>query len=434
MDILSLFELNGLVRETIECAMDGSYWVEAELSELRERGGHCYMELVQKEPNNHTPIAKASAKCWRTTWSLLQPRFQRVTGEKMRAGMKLLLRVSPQFHEQFGFSWIVSDIDPNYTMGDLARRRKEIIIKLREEGVIDLNKELTLPLFTQRIAVVSSESAAGYGDFCDQLLNNQQGFYFHVELFPAIMQGELIEKTIVAALNEINNRADDFDCVVIIRGGGATSDMSGFDTLLLAENVANFPLPVITGIGHERDECVIDLVAHTQMKTPTAVAAFLVDRLSRIADRIDDFEATIVGSVRQLIKIETMRLQRLSVALPHVFSALKIGNGAVLDNLFQRLTVNMNMKLREEKAKLDTQKQRVLPAIRQILENERHRLDFLTKRIEMSDPDLLLRRGYSITTRNGAVVTSQSQLSEGDTIETRFADGTVRSVVSHEEK
>ena len=197
MSSLSLYELNGLVRETIELSMDRDYWVEAELSEVRERSGHCYMELVQKEEHTHTPIAKASAKCWRTTWMLLKPHFMRVTGEALRAGMKVLLRVSPQFHEQYGFSWIVGDIDPTYTMGDMARRRQEIIRQLKEEGVFELNKELHLPLFAQRIAVVSSKSAAGFGDFADQLLNNPQGLRFNIELFSAIMQGEQIEQSII---------------------------------------------------------------------------------------------------------------------------------------------------------------------------------------------------------------------------------------------
>jgi len=201
--------------------------------------------------------------------------------------MKVLLKVYPQFHESYGFSWIVTDIDPSFTLGDMQRRRLEIIRTLKEEGVFDLNRELTLSAFAQRIAVISSENAAGYGDFSNQLAMNQYGFSFKTTLFEAVMQGERVEASVIEALDTVNRYRDNYDCVVIIRGGGATSDLSGFDTLPLAENIANFPLPVITGIGHDRDESVIDLIAHTRVKTPTAAAAFLIDNLKHTADRID---------------------------------------------------------------------------------------------------------------------------------------------------
>lgn len=430
MSSLSLYELNGLVRETIELSMDKDYWVEAELSEVRERSGHCYMELVQKEEHTHTPIAKASAKCWRTTWMLLKPHFMRVTGEALRAGMKVLLRVSPQFHEQYGFSWIVGDIDPTYTMGDMARRRQEIIRQLKEEGVFELNKELHLPLFAQRIAVVSSKSAAGFGDFADQLLNNPQGLRFNIELFSAIMQGEQIEQSIISALNQINLRCDDFDCVVIIRGGGATSDLSGFDTLLLAENVANFPLPVITGIGHERDECVLDLVAHTRMKTPTAVAAFLIDRLSRVANRIDDLEYTIINNVRQRLQIEKSRLEHLTTVIPHLFSSIKSQQESKLNQMLQFITNGFRLKLKEENNRHIIISQRFNSASKQLMVNEKHRLQLYEKRLELLNPDKLLSRGYSITMKDGKAVTSADELSDGDIIETRLQKGVVKSVVN----
>ena len=235
---LTLYELNQLVREVIESEMSNEYWVEAELSECRESRGHCYMELIQKDEQTATPIAKASAKCWANKWMLIRPGFERTTGQRLHAGMKILLKVYAQFHEAYGFSWIVTDIDPTYTLGDMARKRQEIIRQLKAEGVFDLQKELQLPLFCQRIAVISSETAAGYGDFCNQLADNPYGFKFCTQLFPAIMQGEGVEQSIIAALERIYSLTSypspptsDFDCVVIIRGGGATSDMSGFDTL-----------------------------------------------------------------------------------------------------------------------------------------------------------------------------------------------------------
>ena len=293
---LTLYELNSLVREVIECEMPNEYWVEAELSECKESKGHCYMELIEKDEKNATPIAKASARCWASKWMLIRPYFERTTGQQLHAGMKVLLKVYAQFHEAYGFSWIVTDIDPTYTLGDMARKRQEIIRQLKEEGVFDLQKELRLPLFCQRIAVISSETAAGYGDFCNQLFDNPYGFKFETQLFPAIMQGEGVEQSIIAALGKIfseySEYSDDsdspFDCVVIIRGGGATSDMSGFDTLALAENVANFPLPIITGIGHERDESILDMVSHTRVKTPTAAATFLIDHLKTVMDSLND--------------------------------------------------------------------------------------------------------------------------------------------------
>ena len=238
----SLYALNALVHEAVSNALPDEYWVEAELAECRERNGHCYMELVEKDERSNSPIAKASAKCWRQTWTLLHATFLRATGQPLRAGMKVLLRVYPQFHEAYGFSWIVSDIDPTYTIGDLARRRQEIIKTLKAQGVFDLQRELRLSPFAQRIAVISAESAAGYGDFCNQLAENEYGFVFHTELFEAVMQGEGVEQSVIAALNRINMRIDDFDVAVIIRGGGATADLSGFDTLDLAENVAQSQL------------------------------------------------------------------------------------------------------------------------------------------------------------------------------------------------
>lgn len=287
---LSLYELNSLVRETIETTLRGEYWVEAELSEYRENRGHCYMELIQKRRQfGHAP-GTAAAKCWRSTWQTIKPYFIRVTGQELHAGMKVMLKVYPQFHEQYGFSWIVTDINPEFTLGDMARKRQEIIRQLKEEGVFDLQKDLRIPMFAQRIAVISSATAAGYGDFCNQLADNSLHLIFHTELFASTMQGEHVEESVIAALNKINDRADDFDVVVIIRGGGGTSDFSGFDTLALAENVANFPLPIITGIGHDRDECILDMVSNTRVKTPTAAAAFLVDNLAATYDAVADAE------------------------------------------------------------------------------------------------------------------------------------------------
>lgn len=430
---ISLLELNRMVRDVIELGMPDAYWVEAELADVRESAGHCYMELVQKDEFGSTPVARASAKCWRSTWALVRPHFERVTGERIHAGMKVLLQVHAQFHENYGFSWIVSDIDPTFTLGDMARKRMEIIRKLKAEGVFDLNRELSIPLFAQRIAVISSATAAGYGDFCNQLSNNVYGFDFIVELFPAVMQGEQVEQSIIDALNRINECAELFDCVVIIRGGGATSDLSGFDTLSLAENVANFPLPVITGIGHERDESVLDMVANTRVKTPTAAAAFLIDNLKHVLDRINAAQDRIASAVRRRIDYESMRLGHLSVNIPTLSSLFITRRQSALSSLYSRLCAAASSGLALRRSRLEFIGASLAPLASRRILVESYRVQLLEQRAAASDPALLLRRGYSITLHNGRAVTDASVLDKGDVIETRFAGGSAVSVVRSSE-
>jgi exodeoxyribonuclease VII large subunit len=390
-DRYSLRQLNLMVRDAIEMQLPDEYWVEAELSECRERGGHCYMELIEKDEHTNTPVARASAKCWRQTWQMLQPHFERATGQPLHAGLKVLLRVYAQFHEAFGFSWIVTDIDPTYTIGDMARKRQEIIRQLKEEGVFDLQRELHIPMFAKRIAVISAAGAAGYGDFVRQLEENDYGFKFEVQLFPAIMQGEQVEQSVIAALNTIyeTNTPDGpsgtFDCVVIIRGGGATADLSGFDTLALAENVAQFPLPIITGIGHDRDESILDMVSNTRVKTPTAAAALLIDNLLQVLTRLDNAQQRISTAISQRFATQKARLESLQTLLP------------VLAQRF--------------------------------LSNAKHRLELIEMQLQSYDPQLLLRRGYSITLHNGRAVRDPQQLKAGDEIETRVEKGIIKSTV-----
>lgn len=426
---LSLFELNSLVRNTIELDLPDSYWVEAELAEARESGGHCYMELVQKDETGTGLVARASAKCWRSTWAIVQPHFERVTGESLHAGMKVLLQVYAQFHESYGFSWIVTDIDPTFTLGDMARKRQEVIRQLKEEGVFDLNKELSLSPFANRIAVISSETAAGYGDFCNQLDTNAFGFRFDIALFPAIMQGERTEQSIISALNAVNAEADDFDCVVIIRGGGAVSDLSAFDSLMLAENVANFPLPVITGIGHERDEPVVDMVAHTRAKTPTAAAALLTDNLKRTYDRIESARTTMTRAVSLRLEMERMRISRTAERIPMLFSLASTRHRARLNSMFAKICSSVKQVLTAENTRIDRLSAAIAPAAARKLMTERHRLELLAQRAEASDPARLLKRGYSITLHNGRAVHSSTELKDGDLIETRLGKGRVTSKV-----
>ena len=424
--------------------MPNEYWVEAELSECRESRGHCYMELVQKDDKTATPVAKASARCWAQKWMLIRPYFERTTGQQLRAGLKVLLKVYPQFHEAYGFAWIVTDIDPTYTMGDMARKRQEIIRQLKAEGVFDLQKELELPVFCQHIAVISSETAAGYGDFCNQLADNPYGFKFQTQLFPAIMQGEGVEQSIIAALERIYNSQSSifrsalplgssknlqFDCVVIIRGGGATSDMSGFDTLALAENVANFPLPIITGIGHDRDECILDMVSHTRVKTPTAAAALLIDHLKAVLDLLNDSQDTIARYAQQKLSNLKSQLSNLQEAIPRLFSIVRTRQEARLDSLFQQILSRIRQGTVSHEADIRNLEQRLLTGLERKLTSEHHRLELLEEKTKNLDPTLLLKRGYSITLHNGRAVRDPKQLKQGDEIETRVAKGVIISKV-----
>lgn len=426
---LTLFELNSLVGEVIDRAFNHAYWVEAELSEAREVRGHCYLELVQKDIFSATPVARASAKCWKSTWLRLKPKFEHTTGQALHAGMKVLLLVTANFHAAYGFSWIVQDIDPTYTLGDMARKRMEIINQLKAEGVFDLQKELTIPMFAQRVAVISSENAAGYGDFCHQLLDNEYGFAFQLRLFPAIMQGDQVEASVIQALNAIYDDIDDYDVVVIIRGGGATADMSGFDTLALAENVANFPLPVITGIGHDRDESILDMVSNTRVKTPTAAAAFLVDNLVGVWSHIDGMRERIAGYVQQRMEREKNRLTRVSERIPILFSLVRERQDARLDRMLNAIVAAVKERMAQAEHHVAILSNNFEPLVERKLMREQNRLEQLRLRAEALDPQRLLKRGYSITLYNGKALHDPALLHDGDRIETRVEKGTVESII-----
>lgn len=402
----TLLELNHMVRETIERQMDGKYWVEAELSDLHDRN-HCYMELVENDPFGPTPLAKARAVCWANRWTALRSKFERQTQQQLRPGIKVRMMVTPTFHEAYGFAYQVSDIDPDYTLGDIVRKRMEIIRQLKEAGIFDLQRELVLPRFAQRIAVISSAQAAGYGDFCHQIDDNSYGLSFSHELFAAIMQGGQVEQSVIAALDRINARIDEFDVVVIIRGGGATTDMSGFDTLALAENVANFPLPIITGIGHDRDECILDMVSYMRVKTPTAAAAFLIDHLSEVYAALVSARERISRIAERHLAYEKMRLKQLADRIPTLFALTRERQTKRIDALAHRLD----------------------SAATQRLERERHRLQLVAHRAQAQDPIHILSRGYSITLHNGHALRSGDELADGDIIETRLEQGTLKSEI-----
>ena len=405
---LSLYELNGLVKRTIRDRMSETYWVQAELSDVRSNySGHCYLEFIQKDASGNNLIAKARGTIWSNIYKMLKPYFEQETGQAFASGIKVLVRVSVDFHELYGYSLTVLDIDPTYTVGDMERKRREILRLLEEEGVIDLNKELEMPVLPQRIAVISSATAAGYGDFCNQLSNNPRGYGFYTELFPAIMQGERVEESIIAALDAIYARLEAFDVVVIIRGGGATSDLSGFDTYELAANCAQFPLPIITGIGHERDDTVIDLIVHTRVKTPTAAAAFLIACMDQVADRLDNLSFRLQQGVRNRLLWEHRRIEGLKQRIPS--SAYK----RISDAKYGLLAANRDLQM----------------ATRQFLSMKKHRLELLQQRLNDALPEKQLTRGYSITLKNGKAVKDASALKEGDTLVTLLHQGKVESVI-----
>ena len=408
MEAITLLELNGRVKSTLQFEMPDAYWVQAEISSISPSGqGHCYLELVQKDATGRNFLAKAKANIWRGTWLRLKPYFEAQTGETLKVGMKVLLQVTVTFHEVYGYSLVVQDIDPTYTMGDMARRRKEILEQLEKDGVIGLNRELEIPALPQRIAVISSATAAGWGDFRDQLANNIYGFQFYVRLFPALMQGDDVERSVISALNAVAMRRDDFDVVIIIRGGGAVSELSCFDSYNLAFNIANFPLPVITGIGHERDDTVADVVAHTKVKTPTAAAEFIINKVFDTASELESLTRRMGDAISERMNAEKVRIERLSQKLPSLFAVLKTRQEQILETIWIR-SVN---------------------GVRNMLTAQTHKLEIVDKTLAAADPAVILKRGYSLTKAGGRAVKCASDLKKGDRLTTVFADGSVESEI-----
>ena len=415
-DALTLYELNGLVRDIIEANFDDEYWVVGELSDVSTPafGGHFYGELVQRDEAEDRIVAKARITCWARNYNLLRLRFQKEAGETLRKGLQVKLLVKVNFHEQYGYSLNVLDIDSTFTLGDLAKRRREILLQLEKDGILHDNQSLPLPRLLRRIAVISSATAAGFGDFCHQLENNEYSFHFDVQLFPAVMQGEQVPESIISALEAIaspptplRGEGSSFDLVVIIRGGGASSDLSDFDSYELAACIAQYPLPVLTGIGHERDETVLDYVAHTRVKTPTAAATFIIEHQAGEAALLDDFYLRITRSAEERILREKQHLEHLRAVLPLLFTNLIQGKQNGLSLLRQKL----------------------LTAGSQHLEREQHRLQLMKQRMDSLDPRLLLKRGYTITTCGGKIVRSIEGLAEGEVLTTQTENGDIYSKV-----
>ncbi len=438
MSPLSLYELNHMVSEVLALSLDDTYWVVAEIAELREHAtGHCYLELVEKEesqqrrgrvlsPSGGNFKAKAKATIWSFTWSRLAPKFFQETGQHLAQGMKVLLNVKVTFHEQYGYSLNVQNIDPTYTLGDMARKRQEILQQLAEDGIINDNKALRLPRPLQRIAVISAAGAAGYGDFCQQL--DESGFRFATKLFPATMQGSEVEASVIRALNLIAENIDEWDCVVIIRGGGAVADLNGFESYELAANVAQFPLPVLTGIGHERDDTVIDVVANTRLKTPTAVAQFLIDNMRRELEEVEDLEARLLQGIDELLLEYRKRFERVAYRYERAATNYTNAQKQHLLRLSARMEVAIQSRLQRQQHGLELVPQQLTNASARLLQKQQQRLDFLERTLNMAGPERILKMGYSITTGpDGKVIRSASDVEPGTILHTQLADGEITS-------
>lgn len=427
----SLLELNNLVRGAISEAFPGSCWVRAEMSDVRTNAssGHCYLEFIEKNPVTGQLVAKARGSIWAKTFRMLKPYFEMETGQLFASGLKVLVKVSVEFHELYGYSLTVLDIDPAYTMGDMLRKRMEIIRQLKEEGVFTLNKELPFPVLPKRIAIITSPTAAGYEDFLNQLANNKAGYPFYPKLFPALMQGEKTEGSVIAALDRIYHHIDSFDVVVIIRGGGATSDLNSFDSYLLAANCAQFPLPIVTGIGHERDDTILDMVAHTRMKTPTAVAEFLIGCMDLAAGELEELQQEVSELATNILLKQKNFLQLLGARLPVIATNRIERNRSLLQMLGSRLPSSASTLLTRRRSTLDTLQMQLQNRSTSRLAEGTRFIQLTEQFIKMASPDYVLQRGYSLALKDGKIIKHAADLDSGDKLVTRFADGDVKSIV-----
>ncbi len=426
---LSLYELNALLREGVRELFPNTYWVQAEVSSCscRNAAGHCYLELIEKDRKSDAIKAKAKANIWRNTWNALRVRFELQTGAPLSVGQKILVEVQVDFHEVYGMSLNVVDIDPSYTLGDWALRRKEILQQLAKDGVLELNKELDWPVLPQRIAIVSSQGAAGYGDFMHQLYHSP--FAFYTKLFPALVQGERAAQSIIAALEAVAAHVEQFDVVVIIRGGGAVTDLSCFDDYELASAVAQFPLPILAGIGHERDCSVVDEVAHLSVKTPTAAAEYLVGCLQEQISQVEEAAEALKQRIVILSERENNRIQQDTLRLHNLMKGLCHREDMKMQRQLSRLQQACSKVLWNGNRMLLESYSLLRHLTDTILTGSMHRLELAEKEIQSFSPELQLRRGYSLTTVNGKVLRDASAVQPGTHIETHLSKGILKSIV-----
>jgi len=426
--VFTLSELNTIIKATLEVAFPESVWVVAEISEIRHNSkGHCYLELVEREEEE--TIAQIKANIWAYTFRNLASKFEKTTGETLKQGMKVLLQVNVTFHEVYGLSLNVKDIDPTYSLGEMARKKREVIERLTKEGLINLNKQIPLPLVPQRIAVISSATAAGYGDFIDHIDDNPYGYKIFYKLYQSLMQGQEAEASIIAALKQIRGHIKLHDAVVIIRGGGSQIDLSCFDTYSLAIEVAKFPLPVITGIGHERDDTVVDMVAHTKLKTPTAVAEFLILGMSSFEERLLDAQSTLINRAKELLREENHRLQYLMQQFRHIVKDRFNGEIKRIETALHRLIHGTTQIIDGNNNKLKLDVNRLVGGLKIVFQEHKSKIKNFEQAIRLLDPINVLQRGYSITYLREKAIKDSSELQTGDIIRTKVFKGTVNSKV-----
>jgi exodeoxyribonuclease VII large subunit len=405
---LSLTELQQIIKDSLYLALPDFYWVIAEISEIKENyAGHCYLELIEKQPDEKNVRARVKAIIWSNRYRFLSSFFQNITGESLKEGMKILVRIKVEYHELYGLSLVISDIDPSFTIGEMALKRQMVIKRLEDEGVLAMNKELEFPVVPQRVAVISSEGAAGYRDFISHIKGNSYKYVFYTALFETVMQGTETEQSVISALDRIADHPGLFDIAVIIRGGGSQSDLSWFDSYNIAYHVTQFPIPVITGIGHEKDLSVTDLVAHQALKTPTAVADYLVERTADAEARLN----TMISEINDITKsvIDENRNLMGSLILKMISAAGTISAGK--RSLIERHRVDL------------------IKITFNSLEKVKTRTTVLETTLGILNPENVLRRGYSITTLNGRLIKSAAEVRSEDIIDTQLSDGKIKSKV-----
>lgn len=457
-ETLSLSELQIIIRDSLYMAMPDTYWVVAEIAEIKKnQSGHCYLELVEKQPGDINVRARIKAIIWSSRYRFLNSYFTSSTGDAISEGMKVLVRCRVEYHEIYGLSLIITDIDPSYTAGEMARRKQQIIKRLEQEGIFTMNKEIEFPLVPRRVAVISSINAAGYRDFINHLEDNNRGYVFHTKLFEAVMQGAETGTSVISALDMISEREGDFDVVVIIRGGGSQGDLSWFDNYDIAYHITQFPLPVITGIGHEKDMSVADLVAFRSCKTPTAAADFIIEHVINTETRLDDIsraikEHSISAINRHLTSLDALRMKLVPFARLLISDHKEKLSRSILELLHSAKEHILREKMipANQESKLITSVRSFMPLKKSILDNLRlslknntinriNRQKNLTlgheNSLQFLDPVNVLKRGYTITTLNGKIIRSMNQADVNKIIGTRFSDGDIKSrVISNKNK
>ena len=419
---ITLLELTQRISNLVMRPETQNVWITAELQDVASRGGHCYMELLQKDEDGRQ-VARIRGCCWANIYGPLSRRFYEATGQQFASGLKVMLRVSATMHSVFGLSLVIQEVNPEYTMGDLIRRRNEILRKLQDEGILEDNRSLKWPIVIQRVAIISAPGAAGYGDFMNQLLNNPSRLKFKTRLFPAVMQGASAPASIIAALEEIAQEAKEWDGVVIIRGGGASSDLQAFEDYALAASVAQFPLPVAIGIGHERDVTVLDWVANIRLKTPTAVAEWLIGKGETVLGALIAAGNKIVQYATQRVAGDKEQLAQAEALLPVAATGAVERSKAMLTRAVSTLYGLSSGKIEPSRARLDMIAANLAAASSNQLRRQAERLDASEKLLEVLSPASTLARGYSITRIDGHAVSSVKDVPLGALLEITLADG-----------